>query len=103
VRTIAIACAYLACCGCAQDPSLYWTHDENRRPALEADVAQCRDSARMDAQRQLVQPAPLMSGHSITLDPNRLYAVPSSPDRFYVERKLLQECMEGKGYRRVER
>ena len=89
--------AFLLLTGCAD---LYWEKPGVGAAALDQDLQQCTQRARLDARRGETPrlDAPLV----LQADPlGRPVVVPSSPrstDRFLAEHDLTAACMRTKGY-----
>jgi hypothetical protein len=96
LRLSAVAVALLLA-GCAD---LHWEKPGASTAALDQDLEQCTQRARLDARREEVPrlDAPLV----FRADPQgRPVVVPSSPrgsDRFLAEHDLTAACMRAKGY-----
>ena len=94
------AAALLLLVGCAD---LRWHKDGADAAALERDLAECRQEAHLQAERQAVPPTPGTRivgvdrlGRPIIGQPERIES-----DRAMVEHDLARHCMGRKGYKLV--
>jgi|SRR5688572_10108807 len=102
VRLLSTAVPLLLLVACAD---LQWEKPGVDTAALDQDLQQCTQRARLDARREEIPrlDAPLL----LRADPlGRPVVVPSSPrntDRFLAEHDFTAACMRGKGYVTVKK
>lgn len=95
------AAAVVLAAGCA---GLQWDQPGTDAAAREHDLSECRNNARMQAQRETL-PRAFTSPSPLATDPRGQLVVsqtsPRDADILLLQQDLTRACMEGRGYRLV--